>query len=218
MKKGLLLFFLILVVFISKAQTAKKKDVDLVNHLDSVNIGFFVTSLRNIDFVNNSFNADIWVWMRYKNPKYELNHDNALKRQLPDCLEWIDDITEQTNEKNSVDIDDEDAQMLWATFKVNRKFRKKWSLGSYPFDIQQIDIKLESDYFDSDKLVLTTDKASIDSKFIANETEWTPIIDKKHSFKSYLSTYETSFGDPDENNNSKPSVYSGVSSVSRCSD
>jgi hypothetical protein len=180
------------------------------NHIDTLNVGFFITSIRNIDFVNSSFNADIWVWLRYKNPKNEINHDKE-NHKYPNCFEWVDDITEQTNEKDSMDINDPKASIIWATFKVNRKFRKKWSLGSYPFDIQHVEIKLESDYFDTNRLILTTDKAQIDSKFILNETEWMPIIDSKNSFKSYFSSWETNFGDPNADKNDKPSVYSGVS-------
>lgn len=208
MKKGILILFLNFVFFSITAQDKKNKVIP-ADHVDTLNVGFFITAIRNVDFVNSSYNADIWVWLRYKNPRYELNHDKE-SHKYPDCFEWVDDITEQTNEKDSMDIDDPTANTIWATFKVNRKFRKKWSLESYPFDIQHVEIKLESEYFDSNKLILTTDKAQIDSKFIENESEWTPIVDTKNSFKSYFSSYETNFGDPNADKDEKPSVYSGV--------
>jgi len=176
------------------------------NHPDTLNVGFYITSIRNIDFANSAFNADIWVWLHYKNHKFSSNSNKDIYR-FPGCLEWVNDITEQTNEKDSPDIDDINAPIIWCTYKVNRKFRKKWNLSSYPFDKQSFEIKLESDFYDIEDLILTADKAQIDSSFISGEKDWTP-LKKTEKFVNYVANYNTSFGDPINKNGQ--SKYSGV--------
>jgi hypothetical protein len=178
------------------------------HHIDTLKVGFYITSIRNIDFLNSSFNVDAWVWLHYKNPEIYCANDE-IRKIYPDCLEWINDITEQTNEKKDPFVDNKNDKLVWSSFKINRKFRKKWNLSSYPFDIQNIEIKLESSDFENKDLVLTTETAKIDSTFIANEKEWIPIISKSDSFKPYTNTYQTSFGDP--KNLNRISKYSGVS-------
>jgi hypothetical protein len=190
--KFYLILFLVLFYFNGFSQRGPE------HHIDTVNVGFYITSIRNIDFSNNSFNADIWVWLHYKNPKRCGKLDEKEKK-YPDCLEWVNDITDQTHEKDSADVDDYDAKLLWKTFKVKRKFRKKWDLSDYPFDIQEIEIKLESDYFESKDLILTSDVASIDKDFVDSEKEWTP-IEKSKKFISDISEYPTTFGNPNDKN------------------
>ena len=196
--------YLLFFVFLSFNGFSQKRPG---HHIDTLNVGFYITSIRNIDFLNSSFNADIWVWLHYKNPKIYCKLYEKEKK-YPDCLEWVNDITEQTNEKDSINIDDSKAKILWGAYKINRKFRKKWDLSNYPFDIQKFEIKLESDFYESKDLILTSDVASIDKEFVDSEKEWTP-VEKTKKFESYVSTYPTTFGNPNDKNGS--SKYSGVS-------
>jgi hypothetical protein len=167
------------------------------NQLDTIKVGLYVNSIRNIDFNNSSFFADIWVSFTYSKV---LDTTAKTKGEYPESvLEWPDAIDAnnggQPNYKlaDAVYLD----SITWKSIKVSTPFRKKWDLTNYPFDVQNISIICEASKFMLNEQVLYPLKGEIDSSFKANEKEYDIKIKE---FKSSVGKYPTSFGNPNDPN------------------
>ena len=180
-------------------------------HIDTVKIGFFITSFRNINFASNSFNADMWLWLNYKyHNKAELAQMEEEKfDKMEPWFEWVDAIDENQGGQPAItrftqEIDSA-KQVIWKTLKISSPFNKKWDLTKYPFDKQHINIAIESADYESKKRIIMPDTLLIDPNLMNNEKEW-----NFSNFKISDSTikYATSFGNPNINGSTE---YSRIS-------
>lgn len=179
-------------------------------HTDTVKVGFYVTSIRNIDFSNNIFNADLWVWFHYKNHDSIPNNPTEKTKIFPKCLEWPDALDANNGGQpiyNNDNVDDSTAKILWKAVRLSCPFRKKWNLVNYPFDVQQISLKLESADFTSNDLVLQAISGKIDDQFTKKEVEW-EFYDI--CFHDGIREFKTTFGDPIDTLGNMTSKYSAV--------
>ena len=203
MKIVLYIFFFLAPI---KLFSQQKTDV----HKDTVKVGFYINSIRNIDFANNSVYIDLWAWFHYKNHNLIPYEPTEKEKNYPNCLEWPDAVDANNGGQpiyNNEVVDDSSAVMLWKNVRVSSPFKKKWNLVNYPFDVQDITLKLESADFDADELELVATSGKIDSDFIRNEKEWnfnTPI------FQNSKKVYHTTFGDPRDSLGKMTSEYSAV--------
>jgi hypothetical protein len=163
---------------------------------DTVKVGMYITSFRNIDFSNSSFCVDAWLWFHYKNRR-NLNNkffeDN--KPKIYNYLEFPDAVDPNNGGQPSYKNDDIDSSLntIWETVKISSPFRKKWDLTNYPFDVQNVNLILESSDFSCDYLILDTLSAQIDSTYLLNEKEW---YFANFKYSSKIRNYQTNFGNP----------------------
>ncbi len=205
MKKAIITFIYLFIFNLLFSQI--KQD-----HNDTVKIGFYITSIRNIDFTLNSFDADMWVWLHHKyhtQEEYEEIHKEKLDSIEP-WFEWLDAIDESQGGQPKItrfsEVNDTDKKIVWKSLKISSRFKKKWDLRKYPFDSQKISIDIESSDFDSSQRIIVVDTCIIDPNFIKRETEW--------AFSSFttgdsITVYPSNFGSTNSNT-LESTRYSGV--------
>jgi hypothetical protein len=171
-------------------------------HQDTIKLGLYITSIRNIDFASNSFNADMWLWLHQKyhsKKEYSSIHDEKLDSVEP-WFEWSDAIDANQGGQPKItrysEENDEKKHIVWKSLKVSTQFKKKWDLRKYPFDSQKISINIESAEFDTTQRIIIIDKCMIDPNFLKNENEW--------SFSNFktgdsIVSYPTTFGNTKSN-------------------
>ncbi len=204
MKKGLVL--LLILVFNGAINIYAQN----IKHADTVKMGFFITSFRNIDFAANSFNADMWLWLNYK---YQNTEDaKAIQKEnfneIEPWFEWTDAIDENQGGQPKISRYSEEVdsvrKIVWKSLKISTRFNKKWDLTKYPFDTQHISMKIESAELDTSKRIVIPDTLLIDPNFIKNEKEW---IFSNFKTGDTLIKYASSFGNPKKNISTE---YSGI--------
>ena len=181
-----------------------------IKRVDTVKMGFFITSFRNIDFAANSFNADMWLWLNYK--FRDTSEIKEIQKEdfnvVEPWFEWPDAIDENQGGQPKITRYTEEVdsikKIVWKTLKISTRFNKKWDLTKYPFDTQHIIMTIESADFDASKRVLKPDSLLIDPNLIKNEKEW---FFSNFQIGDTLIKYATSFGDP---NKVKSTEYSGI--------
>jgi hypothetical protein len=193
MKKSLVM----LLIFILNGKISNF--AQMKQHADTVKIGFYITSFRNIDFESNKYNADMWLWLNYKyHDAAELkNMEQEKFDQLEPWFEWLDAIDENQGGQPAItrfsqEIDSA-KHIIWKTLKISAPFYKKWDLTKYPFDKQNITISVESADYESEKRIIVPDTLLIDPNFINNEKEW---IFSNFRINDTIINYATSFGNP----------------------
>lgn len=190
MKKIIILFSLF---FVFKNLLSQ----ELPLHKDTVRFGLYITSIRNIDFVSNSFNADMWLWLleKYHDQKeYKAIHNEKLDSTEP-WFEWSDAVDANQGGQPKItrysEENDEEKKIVWKSLKVSTQFKKKWDLRKYPFDAQIISINIESAEYDTTERILFIDTCMIDPNFLKNEKEW---IFSNFKTGDTIINYPTTFG------------------------
>lgn len=175
MKKNLLTascFFLAVVFFplITQAQETGP---------DTVSTGIYVTSIHNIDFKQNEYTINLWLWLKYKNKAF-------------DFLQNLEVPQAKTVTRSYATVDSSNDRM-YMLMKLQCVMKDSWRINNFPFDRQRLFLSIENSQFDSRSLVFVPDTLGkhFDPRFTLRG--WN--ID---SFNLSVSTkaYETTFGDP----------------------
>jgi hypothetical protein len=147
--------------------------------LDSALIGIHVNSLSDLRIDDRSFTVDFWVWFNFT--------DDSLK---------IQDALEVPNAK-SVEFSNFSVQkkggINWGFVKCRAVVNKEWDVSAFPFDHQQLPIRIEHSYYDIKGLrfVIDSKNSKIDTAITLREWK----IDSL-AFFTANKTYNTTFGDP----------------------
>ncbi len=157
---------------------------------DTVKTGIYVTSIHNIDFKQNEYTIDFWLWLKYKNKAFDF------VRNL--------EIPQAKSVTKSFSTIDSSAGQMYLLLKIQCVMQDSWKIASFPFDQQRLRISLENSQYDSKALMFWPDTLgqhfdprftlkgwNIDSFLIA-----TPTVQ-----------YETAFGD-----DTQPQPHSAYSS------
>jgi len=146
---------------------------------DTCHVGIFVTSLYDLDFPNDAFTTDFWVWFLYPN--------DSLKP-----LTSVEVAGAKQHLFQHLDVDEKQG-LNWATMKVKAVVRQDWDVSDFPFDRQRLKIVLESADADTSELVYVADTAhsAIDTSIRIDGWE-------RESFRlsSGVRSYATTYGDP----------------------
>jgi hypothetical protein len=145
-----------------------------------VKIGAFITSLYDFDLQDNSFMCDFWFWTLSKND--ELDFENTM--EIPFSKEYSFDSA--TNDSVS--------DGFWFTSKAKAKIKKNWDVKAYPFDVQHIDIYIESTEYDTSSMIFVCDLKNSKIDPLLDFQEWI-INSTKFSIEDRI--YQTTFGNPD---------------------
>jgi hypothetical protein len=145
---------------------------------DTVKTGIYVTSIHDIDFKQQEYTVDFWLWMKYKNPDFDFSHnlEVPLAKTVDKYFETIDTT----------------GGRVFILMKLQCVMKDSWQITDFPFDKQVLRLSIENSQYDSKSLVFVPDTVGkhFDPRFtLAN---WT--ID---TFRVSVGkkAYETTFGD-----------------------
>jgi hypothetical protein len=165
--------FLFLAISNSEAQRRKEFIPD------TVKIGAYIISIHDIDIRDKEYTIRFWLWMNYKNPEFnfvdQVEVPNAKTMEKPDVL------TDTLNGN------------IWVLMKMKCIMKQSWDVTDYPFDDQELTVKVENTVFDANNLIFKADKAGsiYDPEITVDGWEI-----KNFNVSTGLNPYETAFGDP----------------------
>lgn len=162
-------FILCCFTIISNAQKQKP---------DTVKTGVYVTSIHDIDFKQKEYTLDLWLWLRYKNKKF----DFANNLEIPQA---------KTVTRSFLTIDSS-AGDIYMIMKLQCVMKDSWRIDNFPFDKQRLKLTIENSQYDLNSLVFEVDTLGqhYDPKFTL--TDWN--IDSCN-VATGTKKYETAFGD-----------------------
>jgi hypothetical protein len=175
--------------------------VAMSNIQDTTKVGVFVTSIYDLNYVDNSFSAQFWVWHLNKKREfkeyniYEPNNVKQLKK-TSSSTEWPD------QSENVLPLKNLDT-LFWDYEEYEGVFTHQYDINKYPFDKEILIMDFESSNYYDDwvKLVLDSKHSALDINISIKG--WN--IDEM-KVEKYGSVYNTTFGSPGD---SSGHVYSG---------
>lgn len=174
MKTRLTEVVLLTIVLISanvpKAEAAKP---------DTVGIGIYVTSIHNIDFTNREYDITFWLWMNYKNKKFDFLRYLEIPNAKSHIYEFVN--VDSTDDKTSI------------LMKVQCVMKDSWRINRFPFDTQKLWLSIENSQYDAGSLIFAVDTTGgiFDRRIKYSLAGWK--IDSC-KISSGTSIYETTFG------------------------
>lgn len=171
MKKILLIVF----VFLSCARSTVSAQA---TKPDTVKTGVYITSIHDIDFKQNEYTVNLWLWLRYKRREF----DFVQNLEIPQAKTF-------TKLYSTIDSSHGGIYLL---MKLQCVMKDSWKIGNFPFDRQRLRLSLENSQFDSKALIFVPDTVgkNFDPRFTLRG--WN--IDS-FDVTSNIKMYETNFGD-----------------------
>ena len=197
MKKSLALLPLLIISCFLLAQPAKPTK-------DTIRLGIYVTSIHNIEFKNQEYDINFWMWMDYtfKHSKT----DSSVFKNITELLNSIEIPQAKSVEMKFVDTVSTPNHLFT---KVHATLKDNWNIANFPFDHQKLRIGIENALYDTNQIKIIVDKSSsfYDTSAAALKYSKTIIGWKIDSFtaKNSFNDYYTRFGEP---NTPNPSAYS----------
>lgn len=140
--------------------------------------GVFINSIYDLNFPEESFKIDMWLWCSYKDTSLKMNE----LIEFPKTKEFA----------FSNDVITDKPPYKWLTMRATGELIKKWDCKNFPFDNQTLNVSIGFSFDTSTCNVIADVKNSkIDPDFKLQG--WN--IDKIN-FGNGLKTYQTTFGDP----------------------
>ncbi len=170
--KVLLLWILAIFFFSIKEANAQKTAPD------TVKTGLYVTSIHDIDFKQNEYIINLWLWMRYKRKEF----DFVQNLEIPQA---------KTFSKLYSTIDTSNGG-IYVLMKLQCVMKDSWKISNFPFDKQKLRLSIENSQYDSKALVFAAD--TIGKKFDPRFTLRGWNIDS-FIVTTGIKAYETNFGD-----------------------
>lgn len=172
--------FVFLFVFLCFSLLAKSQDSIVKNGPDTVKVGAYVISLHDINFHDKEYTMRFWLWLLHSNPHkfdfpYQTEVPNAKSLEKPDMM--TDTMMGKT----------------WCLMKMKAIMKQSWYVGDFPFDKQDLTVRVENTVFDKNSLLFQADTLGSNFDSTLTVDGW-DIQDFKVS--TGTSTYYTSFGDP----------------------
>lgn len=167
---------------------------------DTVTVGVFINDLQDIDLSSENFTADLYLWMRWKNPKIDpsttIESMNSEGTQNTTSSPTGGVSGEQLF---SAPVDLPDGSK-YQVLRYQGVFSRKMSLKKYPFDTQVLEMVFEDKQSDSSQIVYLPDTNPVSvndggAMTIPGYVLGTP------SFQVVGHKYPTNFGDPRANPN-----------------
>ncbi|MDH4443834.1 MAG: hypothetical protein QE267_01750 [Akkermansiaceae bacterium] len=106
--------------------------------------GIYINQISGIDFKANQFNADFWIWFRWKG-------------EGPAPLDTFEIIGGHVTSKSSVIRKKLDDGFEYESARVTATIAKPWDLRMFPFDNHDLAISIEDTEQESDKAVFVAD-------------------------------------------------------------
>lgn len=169
---------------------------------DTTRIGIFVTSIYDLDYLNNSYSIEFWLWrVNHVRDVHDSQHIYIANAKETSILYASSDLKDQ--KFNIIPIANLDT-LFWTYSLIKATIKHEFDISNFPFDNENLQLVLEEDIYNSQDLYLNVDtKQSGLSKSIQIQN-WK--IDSLN-FKNTEAFYKTSFGNP---RNNSPNSYSSV--------
>jgi hypothetical protein len=147
-------------------------------HPDTVKTGIYVTSIHNIDFKQNEYDINLWLWLTYTRKEF----DFLQNLEIPQAKSFI---------RSFATIDSSGGKM-YILMKLQCTMKDNWRINYFPFDKQKLRLSIENSQFDSKDLIFVADTlgAHYDPKFTLRGWH----IDT-FDISTGTKVYETAFGD-----------------------
>ncbi len=173
------LFTAIGMLLLSFSQIAKAQDTLSSTSPDTVSTGIYITSIHNIDFKQKEYTIDLWLWLKYKNRKFDFlqNMEIPMAKSVSRSFSTIDTSGEK----------------VYLLMKLQCVMKDEWRIDNFPFDHQNLRFALENSQFDSSALVFVPDTLgnNFDRRFTLRKWHIDSI-----RITAGSRVYETTFGDP----------------------
>lgn len=165
--------WLLIILYIFNFKSFSQKEIP-----DTVYTGVYVTSIHDIDFKQNEYTVNLWLWLKYKNKDF----DFIQNLEVPQA---------KTVTKSYSTLDTSDGR-VYILMKLQCVMKDSWKIDRFPFDHQKLHLSIENSQFDSRSLIFSADTLGKHFDPMFTITGWN--ID---SFKvsSKTKIYETGFGD-----------------------
>lgn len=147
---------------------------------DTVLTGIYITSIHDIDFKDQEYTVDFWLWLKYKNA--DLDFENNLEIPSAKSVQKSFATADTTNGK------------IYLLMKLQCVMKDSWRITNFPFDKQTLRLSIENSQYDRNAMVFKPDTLGqhYDPRFTLHG--W--MIDSFHMSVA-PKAYETAFGDPD---------------------
>jgi hypothetical protein len=148
-------------------------------HPDTVKTGIYVTSIHNIDFKNNEYTINFWLWLKYKRREF----DFVQNLEIPQAKTF-------SKLYSTVDSSNDGYYLL---MQLQCVMKDSWRISNFPFDEQKLRLSFENSQFDSKDLVFVADTLgkNYDPRFTLRGWNIDSFI-----VTTNIKKYETGFGDP----------------------
>lgn len=113
-----------------------------------VTIGSYVKEVRDLDFRDNKYTVDFYIWFRWK-------ETNALKNYKP--LESFELVNGEVEDKSSV-VEKIVNGEHYASARIQATINEAWDLVNFPFDRHRIHISIEDSNLVAQDMVFVDDK------------------------------------------------------------
>lgn len=157
---------------------------------DTVETGIYVTSIHNIDFTNREYDITFWLWLNYKDKKFDFLRYLEIPNAKSHTYEFVN--VDSANDKISI------------LMKVQCVMKDSWRINRFPFDHQKLWLTIENSQYSAESLIFSVDTTGgiFDRRIRYSLAGWQ--IDSC-KISSGTSVYETTFGNKTAAN---PQVYS----------
>ena len=163
--------FILLVCTVSATKAQAQK-------ADTVYTGVYITSIHDINFKDKEYNLTLWLWLKYKNKKFDFLHN----------LE----VPQAKSVTTSFSTIDSTGNRMYLLMKLQCVMKDSWAIDNFPFDKQNLRFSIENSQFDSKSLVFASDTLGkhFDPRFTLRGWRIDSI-----SISTGTKIYETGFGD-----------------------
>jgi hypothetical protein len=145
---------------------------------DTVRTGIYITSIHDIDFRQQEYSINCWLWLTYTNPEFNFIQN----LEIPQAKSFT---------KSYTTVDSSDGR-IYILMKLQCVMKDYWKITDFPFDRQKLRFTVENAQFDSEKLVFEADTIGDNyHRFTVRGWEIDSI-----SITTDTRKYKTTFGDP----------------------
>jgi len=151
-----------------------------------VKFGVYITNIFDIDFSKNQYTVQFWSWFHHNDKNYHPN----------DSTEIMNAKSFTRNSANEELV----KGIHWDTSKIKAKINQQWKVEHFPFDVQKFTIHLEDIDASAENLKFIPDikSSKIDPNAIPDGWKL-----KKFEITTSSNTYQTAFGDPTAQSDTK---------------
>ena len=196
MKKSIALLPLLLIAGFLFAQSPEKTK-------DTIRLGIYVTSIHDIEFKNQEYDLNFWLWIDYK-----IKKNSSVFNNVSELFNAIEIPQAKSVEMKFVDTVSVANHLLT---KVHCTLKDNWNIANFPFDHQKLRLSIENAIFDSTDLKIIVDTAAPFYDTSATALKYNKTISgwkiKSFTSKNGFDNYYTKFG---ENSEHYPSTYSSA--------
>jgi hypothetical protein len=153
---------------------------------EKTKLGIYVTSVSDLNYVENSFTAEIWLW--------RLNTDRVVHEDQ--VIEFMNaKETSQSNNKVEIRKTKSQDSLYWDYKKITGVFRHVYDIKNFPFDEELLEIDLEDAIYNSREVQFDID---LNESGLAKDIKFQNWDIDSIRFEYYTHKYNTTFGDPND--------------------